>query len=83
VSSTDDCGASRSFCYDLNPWPFLLMGGGLVALLAPLFSNDDPLRPDEREGLLRDFVSRQRARRLSLAPRVGADGASLELSVRF
>ena len=59
------------------------MGGGLVALLVPSTFDEDPLGFDEREALLRDFVSRQRARRLSLAPRVDRDGAALALAGTF
>jgi hypothetical protein len=70
-----------------RPWfhwgPALLIGGGLVPLLAPIFVHDDPLRPEERGALLRDFVARKRAIRVSIAPRFDREGGSLALVGAF
>jgi hypothetical protein len=72
-------------CYD-KKWGAiggLMMLGGLAAIIVPSCFDTDPANPHERSELLGDFARREKARRLSFAPRVDRDGAELTLSGRF
>jgi hypothetical protein len=57
--------------------------GDLAALLVPAYFDDDPLRPEVRDGLHHDLEQRERAERLSLAPHLERDGASRVLTGRL